>query len=94
MTENNPSDNIDCWESNDASAGDYLELYLDGNSYGNYVTAEMYDGDSDLMQRLQRTYPNGNNNAAYDYTLDRSPVDVRITGNLEDQTYTFCIYVN
>ena len=54
----------------------------------------MYDGDSDLMQRLQKTYPNGNNTAAYDYTLDSSPVGVRITGNLEDQAYTFCIYMN
>ena len=26
-----------------------------------------------------------------DYTLDSSPVGVRITGNLKDQAYTFCI---
>lgn len=29
-----------------------------------------------------------------DYTLDSSPVGVRIDGNLEDQAYTFGIYMN
>ena len=29
-----------------------------------------------------------------DYTLDSSPVGVRIDGDLNDQAYTFCVYKN
>ncbi|MDI9395281.1 MAG: hypothetical protein QM426_07625 [Euryarchaeota archaeon] len=82
----NPADGKDCWYSNSYSAGSYLTPYLDINSKNKGVKAEIFDADGDLMQRSQK-----NNNADPDYTLDRSPVHVDITGFPGDGDYTFIV---
>ena len=89
-----PKAKLDCWESNDASVNAYLELYLDGTAYNNKVLASMYDNDNP-RDEMQRVYLYGGGPNPADYTLDSSPVGVYIHGyDLEDQEYTFCIYMN
>ena len=44
------------------------------------------DGSYSIFSTISEIYA--------DYTLDSSPVGVRLTGNLKDQAYTFCIYMN
>jgi hypothetical protein len=81
-----PADGKDCWYSNSYSAGSYLTLYLDSTSKNKGVKAEMFDADGGLMQRSQK-----NNNADPDYTLNRAPVHVDITGFPGDGAYTFIV---
>ncbi|MDD2615232.1 MAG: hypothetical protein PHP71_10355 [Methanosarcina sp.] len=82
-----PADGKDCWYSNSYAVNDWLELYLDSTSVNKGVKAEMFDNDGDLMQRVQK-----GNNAVLDYTLDRSPVHVDVTGFPGDGDYTFTVY--
>ena len=82
-----PVDGKDCWVSSSYAVNDWLELYLDSTSWNKGVKAEMFDADGDLMQRSQK-----NNGVALDYTLDRSPVHVDVTGFPGDGAYTFCVY--
>jgi len=99
LTENNPTDIIDCWKSDDASVGSKLELYLNANAYNKFVMAEMCQniiaGES-LMQRLENLkIPGEDNNEFITDTLGSSPVGVRLTNNdLVDIDYTFCVYKN
>ena len=44
------------------------------------------DGSYSIFSTISEIYA--------DYTLDSSPVGVRIDGDLNDQNYTFCIYKN
>jgi hypothetical protein len=91
----NPQDGKDCWYSTDYNAGNKLTLYLDSSATNKHIKAEMFDADGDLMQRIHKIQDNPvkYDNAALDYTLDRSPVHVDITGFPGDGAYTFCVHM-
>lgn len=89
LTQNNPTDQVDWWKSSSASAGSYLEIFLNSAAYNNYVRASMYDNQHDEMQRV---YKNGGGPSTPDFTLDSSPVRVYILGNLATQSYKFTIF--
>ena len=84
-----PADGEDRWYSNDPNVGDTLWLYLDSTSYNDKVTAELYDGSLNLMQRL---YKDGNVNN--DHTLDAKPTYVKVAKFPKDLAYEFALSRN
>ncbi len=85
-----PVDNVDTWKSTDPNVGDTLLVYLDGQSYENYLTAQLYDGNLALMQQISRNY----GNVEYDRTLNAKPTFVKISGFPGGYSYTFSLSRN
>lgn len=90
-----PVDEVDTWKSNDPAAGDKLLLYLDGTSYQNDVTAQLWStstgGDTVLlMQQISKLY----GNAEYSRYLTKAPTFVKVFRTPSGYSYTFVLSRN
>jgi len=77
------SDSVDMWKSYTPDVGDTLHVYLNGDAYNNYVAAELFDGDKDLMQRVKK-----GDKVHNDATLDARPAYVKVSASPGDGDYT------
>lgn len=58
-------------------------LNLNGDAYNNYVAAELFDGDQNLMQRVKK-----GDKVHNDATLDARPAYVKVSASPGDGDYT------
>ena len=77
------SDAVDMWKSYTPNVGDTLHVYLNGDAYNNYVAAELFDGDQNLMQRVKK-----GDKVHNDATLDERPAYVNVSASPGDGDYT------
>lgn len=84
-----PDDGEDMWYSYDPNVGDELWIYLDNTAYQKYIAAELYDGNHDLMQRLQK-----DGKIKITEFLAEDPTFVFIDGSTGDGDYTFALSRN
>ncbi len=71
------------WKSYTPDVGDTLHVYLNGDAYNNYVAAELFDGDKDLMQRVKK-----GDKVHNDATLDARPAYVKVSASPGGGDYT------
>lgn len=76
-------DEVDVWKSTDPSVGDVLLLYLDNSAYNKGLNAELYDGNTALMQRVKLGA-----SANFDSTLNAKPAYVKLSEYLTSYTFT------